>query len=149
MNLAGSLSVLGTGGTVAHEARRAVARGRVKQVRDRGSAALEFALLVPVLMLMICGFIEGSRMYQAHLALSYAAREGARVLAVGDHDAAAAHAVVLDRAFPLEAGRLTVGSNVDVANRTVEMSVAYAYVPILLPDMEWIIPPVTVTMRAE
>lgn len=124
-------------------------RARMCWSSDRGAAALEFALLIPVLMLLICGFIEGSRMYQARLALSYAAREGARVLAVGDHDTVAASAATVDRAYPLEADRLTVTPLVDTANKRVRMTVSYAYVPLVLPDFEWVIPPVTVEMRAE
>lgn len=124
-------------------------RVRIRWSSDRGAAALEFALLIPVLLLLICGFIEGSRMYQARLALSYAAREGARVLAVGEHDAVAAHAAVLDRAYPLEADRLTITSSLDTTNKRARMTVSYAYVPLVLPDFEWVIPPVTVEMRAE
>lgn len=120
-------------------------------VRDheRGAAALEFAILLPVLLLMLYGFIEGSRMYQARLAMSYAAREGARVLAVGTHDVGAARAVIYDRAYPLSAGRMTVGTGVDTASERVTVSVSYAYEPLLLPDYSWSIPPVTVVMRAE
>jgi len=116
---------------------------------DRGAAALEFAILLPVLLLMLYGFIEGSRMYQARLAMSYAAREGARVLAVGTHDTGAAQAAVFSRAYPLSAARLSVGTSVDTAAEVVRVTVSYAYEPLLLPDMDWTIPPVTVVMRAE
>jgi len=114
---------------------------------DRGAAALEFAILLPVLLLMIYGFIESARMYQARLAMSYAAREGARVLAVGTHDAGAAQAAVLSRAYPLSPGRLSVGTAVGAEQ--VSVTVSYNYLPLLLPDLDWQIPPVTVEMRAE
>ena len=116
---------------------------------DRGAAALEFAILLPVLLLLIYGFIEGSRVYQARMAMSYAAREGARVLAVGNHDTAAATTAAVNRAWPLQPGRLTVSPSVDLAADQVSMTVRYAYQPIILVDMTWVIPPVTVTMRAE
>ncbi len=116
---------------------------------DAGAAALEFAILLPVLLLMIYGFIEGARMYQARMAMSYAAREGARVLAVGTHDAAAANATVYDRAYPLDPGRLSVSTGVDMGADRVTVSVSYAYEALLLPDLPWVIPPVTVEMRAE
>ena len=96
---------------------------------------------------MIYGFIEGARMYQARLAMSYAAREGARVLAVGTHDAGAARATTLSRAYPLSPARLNIGTS--VGSESVSVSVAYAYVPLLLPDLDWTISPVTVEMRAE
>lgn len=128
----------------------------VTRIRDRfgwcgeaGAAALEFAILLPVLLLMIYGFIEGSRMYQARMAMSYAAREGARVLAVGDHDAGAAVAAAQQRAFPLSSARLGVQTSVDLASERVAVTVTYAYEPLLLPDLNWQIPPITVVMRAE
>ncbi len=98
---------------------------------------------------MLYGFIEGARMYQARMAMSYAAREGARVLAVGDHDMAAARAAVLNRAYPLTAARMGVNESVDLASERVVVTVTYAYEPLLLPDYDWVIPPVTVVMRAE
>ncbi len=99
---------------------------------------------------MLYGFIEGSRMYQARLAMSYAAREGARVLAVGTHDTGAARATVLSRAYPLSSARLSVGTSVDTgATMWSAVTVSYAYLPLLLPDLDWTIPPVTVEMRAE
>lgn len=116
---------------------------------ERGAAALEFAILLPILLLMLYGFIEGARMYQARMAMSYAAREGARVLAVGDHDMAAARAAVLNRAYPLTAARMGVAESVDLAAERVVVTVSYAYEPLLLPDYDWAIPPVTVVMRAE
>lgn len=86
-------------------------------------------------------------MYQARLAISYAAREGARVLAVGDHDAGAAQAAALSRAYPLTPGRLSVATS--AGEEVVSVTVSYAYEPLLLPDLDWTIPPVTVEMRAE
>lgn len=121
--------------------------GRGGLAGDAGAAALEFAILLPVLLLLIYGFIEGSRMYQARMAMSYAAREGARVLAVGDHDVAAATAVARDRAYPLNPARLTVSSSVGADS--VVVSVSYAYEPLVLPDYAWVIPPISVEMRAE
>lgn len=116
---------------------------------ERGAAALEFAILLPVLLLMIYGFIEGARMYQARLAMSYAAREGARVLAVGTHDVAAATAAAQSRAFPLDPGRLGLAPAVNLGTDSVSMTVTYDFEPIVLPDLPWDLPPVTVTMRAE
>jgi len=116
---------------------------------DRGAAALEFAILLPVLLLIVYGLIEGARVYQARLAISYAAREGARVLAVGTHDTAAARATALSRAYPLSPASLTVGTAVDLANDRVSVTVSHDYTPLVLVDYDWTIAPVTVEMRAE
>jgi Flp pilus assembly protein TadG len=52
--------------------------------RERGAAAVEFALILPVLLLMVFGMLEFSRAYNTQISLSGAAREGARVMAIHD-----------------------------------------------------------------
>ena len=49
---------------------------------ERGAAAVEFALVLPILVLLVMGIIEFSRAYNAKEALQYAVREGARELAL-------------------------------------------------------------------
>jgi len=46
---------------------------------DRGAAAVEMALVMPLLIAMIIGIIDFSRIFNAELQLSQAAREGARL----------------------------------------------------------------------
>lgn len=48
----------------------------------RGQALLEFALVVPFFLLVVCGLIDGARLVFTDATLSQAAREGARVGAV-------------------------------------------------------------------
>jgi len=68
-----------------------------KITEEKGASAVEFAVILPLLILLIFGIIEFGRMYNAYLALTHAAREGARLAAVGKFDAAA----VESRAYPL------------------------------------------------
>lgn len=49
---------------------------------DRGAAAVEFALVLPVLLLVIFGIIDFGRMLYAKITLAEAAREGARAAAL-------------------------------------------------------------------
>lgn len=49
---------------------------------QEGASAVEFALIVPVLLLLIFGIIEFGLMYHDYLAITHAAREGARKAAV-------------------------------------------------------------------
>lgn len=46
---------------------------------QKGQAVVEFALILPVLMLIICGLIEGGWMFSNQLAINNASREGARI----------------------------------------------------------------------
>jgi Flp pilus assembly pilin Flp len=50
---------------------------------DRGAAAVEFALLLPLLLLIVFGIIDFGRALNTQITLTQAAREGARALALG------------------------------------------------------------------
>ena len=50
--------------------------------RDRGAAAVEFALVVPLLVLLVVGIAELGRAYHVQSTLSGAAREGVRIMAL-------------------------------------------------------------------
>jgi Flp pilus assembly protein TadG len=67
---------------------------------DRGAAAVEFALVVPVLLLLVFGIAEFGRAYNIQTTLSGAAREGARTMAL-QNDAGAASAATVDAARPI------------------------------------------------
>jgi len=50
---------------------------------DRGAVAVEFALLLPMLLLIVFGIIDFGRALNAQVTLTQAAREGARVDSLG------------------------------------------------------------------
>src|SRR5580704_13840340 len=57
-------------------------------VRDRGAAAVEFALCLPILLLLVFGIIDFGRALNAQITLTQAAREGVRLAALGYTSAA-------------------------------------------------------------
>jgi Flp pilus assembly protein TadG len=57
--------------------------GSRNNARDRGAAAVEFALLLPVLLLILFMIIDAGRALNAQITLTEAAREGARLAALG------------------------------------------------------------------
>src|SRR4029453_14594446 len=58
---------------------------------ERGASAVEFAFIVPLLILLVLGIAEFGRAFQVQGTLSAAAREGVRVMALqNDQDAAKA-----------------------------------------------------------
>lgn len=61
---------------------RRTAISRRTATHERGAAAVEFALVLPVLILLVLGVIEFSRVYNVQISLSNAAREGARTMAI-------------------------------------------------------------------
>ncbi|MGY2084386.1 TadE/TadG family type IV pilus assembly protein [Blastococcus sp. SYSU DS0539] len=60
---------------------------------ERGAAAVEFALIVPLLIVLVLGIVEFGRAFQVQATLAAAAREGARVLALQGDEAAVEAAV--------------------------------------------------------
>jgi Flp pilus assembly protein TadG len=52
-----------------------------------GAAAVEFALILPILMLFIFGIIEFGFIFNRWVSVTHAAREGVRVMSVGGDDA--------------------------------------------------------------
>jgi Flp pilus assembly protein TadG len=59
-----------------------------RKTSDRGTAAVEFVLVLPVLLLIVFGIIDFGRALNAQISLTGAAREGVRLAALGYPDAA-------------------------------------------------------------
>ncbi len=75
--------------------------------RDRGTATVEFAFILPLLVLLAFGVVEFGRAYNATATLTHAAREGVRELAItGDSEAAVA--VARDAAVGLDDALLQI-----------------------------------------
>jgi len=55
---------------------------------DRGAVAVEFALLLPLLLMIVLGIVDFGRMLNAQVTLTQAAREGARLVALGQPNVA-------------------------------------------------------------
>ncbi|MGY1662952.1 TadE/TadG family type IV pilus assembly protein [Geodermatophilus sp. SYSU D00705] len=60
---------------------------------QRGAAAVEFAFIVPLLVVLVLGIAEFGHAFQVQGTLAAAAREGARVMALQNDPAAARTAV--------------------------------------------------------
>lgn len=90
-------------------------------VRDRGAAVLEFALIVPLMLVMLVGIIEFGRAYNVVISLQGAVREGARSLALGENASTvesvvrSSTAITIDTVTqtpcPVAGGTATVGAN--------------------------------------
>jgi Flp pilus assembly protein TadG len=118
---------------------------------ERGQATVELALVVPVLLLILFGIMEFGRIFSAYLIITNAAREGARLAAVGASDTAIEQRVE-DAAAGLDLSRLTVtitpseGSRVTGIQATV--SVGYS-VDLVTPVLSGVAPnPFPLTAQA-
>jgi len=65
---------------------RRAAQTKRRSMRERGAAALEFALVAPLFFFVVFGGIEVGLMFRSNLTLSDAARSGARVASIARTD---------------------------------------------------------------
>ena len=54
------------------------ARARASRQKERGQALVEFAVVVPLVIILIFGFVDLTRVFNAWVTIQGAAREGAR-----------------------------------------------------------------------
>lgn len=77
-------------------------RGRIHDAD--GVAALEFGLILPLLIVILTGIIDYGHAYYVRLSMSNAAREGARLGATRDADDASPEAVATAEAYLARSG---------------------------------------------
>ncbi|MBG0788970.1 MAG: pilus assembly protein [Desulfovibrionaceae bacterium] len=101
---------------------------RTRDKGRRGTAAVEFALALPILALLILLVAEGSHAMHTYSALVEASREGARhVLMQGDD--ADVDALVSALVADLDQDALSTDVVTDPVANTVTVKVAYNYKP--------------------
>ncbi len=54
--------------------------------KQKGAAAVEFAIILPILIMLVFGIIEFGIAYNNWISLTHAAREGVRLAAVEDYE---------------------------------------------------------------
>lgn len=95
---------------------------------ERGAAAVEFALILPVLLVLVMGLIEFSLLFNNQISLTNAAREGARFMAIKNNSANAKSAVIA--AAPsvnprISASDISVSPSNCTAGSTVTVTIVY------------------------
>ncbi|HKI27957.1 MAG TPA: TadE/TadG family type IV pilus assembly protein [Actinomycetota bacterium] len=116
------------------------------RLRERGSAAVEFALLLPILLVLLLAFVQVGVIARDSLVLTQASRAGAREAAVqGSRDAV--DQAVRAAAVGLDPDRISVVATWSGARGApVTVDVAYE-APVASLLAGWLLPP-TVSLRA-
>lgn len=97
-----------------------------------GQSMVEFALIVPIFVLVVIGLFDGALAVYNYSTVSNAAREGARVAMV-DQDATTVEAAVRAHAVALRSDRLTVTQTpCSTFGCQYAVRVDYVYEPIFL-----------------
>jgi Flp pilus assembly protein TadG len=95
---------------------------------ERGAAAVEFALILPALLLLVLGVIEFSRLFNQQISLSNAARSAARVMAISEvqGDAVSAGIAAAPSLNPaLTAGNFAFNASECEAGELISVTVSY------------------------
>jgi Flp pilus assembly protein TadG len=140
---------------------------RLTDVRrcDRGTQLAELALVLPLLLFISLGIIEGSSFIRVHQIINNAAREGARLSSLpenkpdanGTHTADIAQAVVdyaSRNGVTLPAGNVTIAQNKLITPAggnpmsASEVVVTYGYPIQYISNLPWFNVPPTVNLKA-
>lgn len=108
--------------------------------KKRGQAMVEFALIIPLFLLILMGIMEFGLVFHEYLVVTQAAREGARVAVLGGGDAEV-FTTVNNVAVSIDRGALatTIAPAVRVRGLQVTVSVTNP-VPITTPLFRAIFP---------
>jgi hypothetical protein len=121
--------------------------------RQRGSAAVEFALVLPLVMVMVLALVQVGLLAKDQLVLVGAARAGAREAAVSRDDGRARDAAV-NAAVTLRANNVGVNVRRDGGVGTAVVVTVLYRASAVVPFIEWLFPSAvelraTATMRQE
>jgi len=106
----------------------------------RGSAAVEFALVLPILFVVLLGLVQVGVLAKDELLVQQAARIGARQAAISP-DGESVRAAAVAASGGLDESRMTVTvSGGSAQGEPVSVAVTYD-APISVPFVEWLFPP--------
>lgn len=97
---------------------------------QKGQSLVEFAIIVPILLLIVMGIFQFGMMLNAYLTIENVSREGARIGIIGSSDAEINSAIIASSSN-LDPLKLTVSITPDEASRksgdTLTVKVTYNY----------------------
>ena len=121
---------------------------------EKGQAMVEFALVVPLLVMLLFGIIDFGRIFHTYLAIDHASREAARVASIGESDATIVSTAVTNAAsVSLKSGQVSVSpGGTKSSGSDVTITITYP-ISFLTPVVSSITGPITLSsstvMRVE
>lgn len=115
----------------------------MRQHNERGAAMVEFAIILPVLLLLVFGIIEFGRAHNTQLTLTHAAREGVRTYAI-TQDQAQGETTAQLAATTLDPAQMTISMTPCVIDQPTTMTIEYPF-QFFIPFL----PSTPITLQAE
>lgn len=100
----------------------------MRNISERGAVAVEFALLAPVIVMIVLGIVEFGRAYNVQVTMTNAAREGARVMAINNDQSAARAAARVAASHlspPLADTNITFSAANCAVNSQIVLTISY------------------------
>lgn len=99
---------------------------KIKRIRiiknEKGASAVEFALILPILIMLVFGIFQFGIAYNNYITITHAAREGARRAAV-DLNNPLLEQIIKERAYPIPEDdiiiSITTPDGTDIGDRVV------------------------------
>jgi Flp pilus assembly protein TadG len=110
---------------------------RTRPDRERGTAAVEFALVLPLVLVVVLALVQTGLLVRDRILVEAAARAGARAAAVAD-DGSAIRSAAVAAAPSLDEGALAVSVE-RAGTRGAPVTVAVRYTSaVRVPFVEWL-----------
>jgi Flp pilus assembly protein TadG len=127
--------------------------GWILMKSEKGQSLVEFALVVPLLALLLFGIIDFGRIFHVYLTLDHAGREAARAASIGKDDTTVKSTAVNDAtSIGLTSGRVDVSPGTRTSGTDVTITITYP-IDFLTPIIGDIVGSITLTdttvMRVE
>jgi Flp pilus assembly protein TadG len=128
--------------------------GRILMKSESGQSLVEFALIVPLLILLLFGIVDFGRIFHAYLTIDHAGREAARAASIGKDDTQVKSTAVTDAVgISLTTDRVVISPNgTRVSGNDVSITITYP-ITFLTPVIGSIVGPITLedttVMRVE
>jgi Flp pilus assembly protein TadG len=120
---------------------------------QKGQSLVEFALVFPILILLLFGIMDFGRIFHAYLTIDHAGREAARAASIGKDDTTVKNTAVNDATgIVLTVGQVGVTPTPRTSGTDVTITITYP-ITFLTPVIGSIVGPITLedttVMRVE
>jgi len=110
---------------------------------EKGQSLVEFALILPLFLLLLFGVVDFGRALHAYITIDHAGREAARAASVGETDDEKVKKIAVDKAagISLESTMVAVSPGPYTSGTDVTITITYPFTfitPVIEPWITWV-----------